>query len=63
MTLVELSDNLCALQTNEKALVTAMFERESRREKILEARHREMRLKERVKSAAEGERASSAKAS
>jgi len=61
MTLIELSDNLCTLQSNEKALVTAMFERESRREKILEARHREMRLKERVKSAAEGERASSAK--
>lgn len=62
MTLVELSDNLCTLQPNEKALVTAMFERESRREKILEARHREMRLKERVKSAAEGERAASAAA-
>ena len=63
MILVELSDNLCALQTNEKALVTAMFERESRREKILEARHREMRLKERDKSAVEGERAASATAS
>lgn len=27
-----------------------MFERETRREKILEARHREMKLKERTKS-------------
>lgn len=27
-----------------------MFERETRREKILEARHREMRLKERARS-------------
>lgn len=27
-----------------------MFERETRREKILEARHREMKLKERAKS-------------
>ena len=27
-----------------------MFERETRREKILEARHRELKLKERVKN-------------
>jgi dynein intermediate chain 2 len=27
-----------------------MFERETRREKILDARHREMKLKERAKS-------------
>jgi len=50
VTLLELSDGLCTLQRNEKASMTAMFERETRREKILEARHREMRLKERVKS-------------
>lgn len=49
-TLLELSDNLCTLQRNEKGLVTAMFERETRREKILESRHREMKLKERTKS-------------
>ncbi|CAH1794607.1 unnamed protein product [Owenia fusiformis] len=49
-TLLELSDGLCTLQRNEKALVTAMFERETRREKILESRHREMKLKERNKS-------------
>lgn len=49
-TLLELSEGLCSLQRNEKALVTAMFERETRREKILEARHREMKLKERSKS-------------
>jgi len=49
-TLIELSDNLCTLQPNEKVLVGTMFERESRREKILEARHRELRLKDRVKS-------------
>ena len=30
--------------------MTAMFDRETKREKILEARHREMRLKERSKS-------------
>lgn len=31
-----------------------MFERETRREKILDARHREMKLKERAKSSADG---------
>ncbi|XP_053552306.1 dynein axonemal intermediate chain 2 [Bombina bombina] len=49
-TLLELSSGLCTLQRNEKNLATAMFERETKREKILEARHREMRLKERSKS-------------
>lgn len=55
LTLLELSDNLCTLQRNEKSLVTMMFERETRREKILEARTRELRLKEkeRVKSGVE----------
>lgn len=33
-----------------------MFERETRREKILEARHREMKLKERTKSKGPGEK-------
>merc|ERR1712087_984712 len=49
-TLLELSEGLFTLQRNEKNLVTAMFERETRREKILDARHREMKLKERAKS-------------
>ncbi|XP_046709967.1 dynein axonemal intermediate chain 2 [Silurus meridionalis] len=49
-TLLEISSGLCTLQRNEKALATAMFERETKREKILEARHREMRLKERCRS-------------
>ena len=31
-----------------------MFERETRREKILDTRHREMKLKERAKSSADG---------
>uniref|UniRef100_A0A6Q2X9Y3 Dynein, axonemal, intermediate chain 2b n=1 Tax=Esox lucius TaxID=8010 RepID=A0A6Q2X9Y3_ESOLU len=50
VTLLEISSGLCTLQKNEKALATAMFERETKREKILEARHREMRLKERSRS-------------
>jgi len=49
-TLLELSSGLCTMQRNEKASVTAMFEREQRREKILESRHREMRLKQRSTS-------------
>lgn len=53
-TLLELSDSLFGLQRNEKNLVTLMFERETRREKILDTRHREMKLKERAKSSAEG---------
>ncbi|NXH66654.1 DNAI2 protein, partial [Hydrobates tethys] len=50
VTLLEISSGLCTLQRNEKTLATAMFERETKREKILEARHREMRLKERARS-------------
>lgn len=53
-TLLELSDSLYTLQRNEKNLVTAMFERETRREKILDSRHREMKIKERAKSSADG---------
>ncbi|XP_078510369.1 dynein axonemal intermediate chain 2 isoform X5 [Lissotriton helveticus] len=49
-TLLEFSSGLWTLQRNEKNLATTMFERETKREKILEARHREMRLKERSKS-------------
>ncbi|XP_050391535.1 dynein intermediate chain 3, ciliary [Patella vulgata] len=55
-TLLELSEGLYTLQRNEKNLVTAMFERETRREKILEGRHREMKLKERTKSSQEKDR-------
>ncbi|NXW09589.1 DNAI2 protein, partial [Fregetta grallaria] len=50
VTLLEISSGLCTLQRNEKTLATAMFERETKREKILEARHRELRLKERARS-------------
>ncbi|XP_068717827.1 dynein intermediate chain 3, ciliary-like [Montipora capricornis] len=55
VTLLELSEGLCNMQRNEKASVTAMFERETKREKILETRHREMRLKERSKSSQDRE--------
>ncbi|RZC38774.1 dynein intermediate chain 3, ciliary [Asbolus verrucosus] len=48
--LVEFSENLSMINKNDKMLLTAMFERESKREKILEARNREIRLKQRAKS-------------
>jgi len=47
--LLELSDSLSISHKNEKSSVTAMFERETRREKILEARNKELRLKEKTK--------------
>merc|ERR1719445_2878923 len=42
-------NSLFCLIRNEKSAVTAMFERETRREKILEARNKEIRLKEKTK--------------
>ncbi|XP_014812088.1 PREDICTED: dynein intermediate chain 2, axonemal isoform X2 [Calidris pugnax] len=53
VTLLEMSSGLCTLQRNEKTLVTAMFERETRREKIVEARRKELQLKKRAKSEAQ----------
>ncbi|XP_049885498.1 dynein axonemal intermediate chain 2-like [Pectinophora gossypiella] len=45
--LVELSHHLVQTDKNDKHLLTAIFERESKRERILEARLREIRLKQR----------------
>eukprot|EP01137_Pigoraptor_chileana_P008982 Opistho-2@56562 len=60
-TLLELGDSLYMMQPNEKASVSQMFEREAKREKTLETRAREIRLKaqaaERTKpSSARGDR-------
>uniref|UniRef100_A0A4W3K2M4 Dynein, axonemal, intermediate chain 2b n=1 Tax=Callorhinchus milii TaxID=7868 RepID=A0A4W3K2M4_CALMI len=49
-TLLELSAGLYTLDKYEKSLAVAMYDRETKREKILESRHREMRLKERAKT-------------
>jgi len=46
-TLLEICDGLAALQPNEKASITQMLERETKREKNLEVAKKEMRLKER----------------
>ncbi|NWH68942.1 DNAI2 protein, partial [Geococcyx californianus] len=48
VTLLEIS-GFCTSHKNEKALAGSMFEREVRREKVVESRLREMRLKERAK--------------
>ncbi|XP_013189544.1 dynein intermediate chain 3, ciliary [Amyelois transitella] len=50
--MVELSQMLTQSDKNDKPLLTAMFERESKRERILEARLREIRLK--MRQAEEG---------
>ncbi|TGZ68192.1 hypothetical protein CRM22_004380 [Opisthorchis felineus] len=44
-TILELSDGFATQPKNEKTLMTSMFERETHREKILEARNREIKLK------------------
>lgn len=43
--LIEVSDNMATSMKNDKPLLTAMFERENKREKILEAKLRELKLK------------------
>lgn len=43
--LIEVSDNMTTSLKNDKPLLTAMFERENKREKILEAKSREIKLK------------------
>ena len=42
-TLMELCDGLAVMQPNEKPTINQMFERETRREKNLEARQKELR--------------------
>ncbi|KAM9839088.1 dynein axonemal intermediate chain 2 [Aulostomus maculatus] len=49
-TLLEVCAGLSSLQKNEKSLLAEMLERETKREKILEARQKEIRLKERSRS-------------
>ncbi|KAB0792213.1 hypothetical protein PPYR_14172 [Photinus pyralis] len=49
--LVQVSENLATSSRQDKMLLNAMFEREAKREKILEARNREIKLKQKTKSA------------
>jgi len=52
--LISLSSHFCETTRVEKQQVGALFDRETKREKILEARQREMKLKERERSARGG---------
>ncbi|TRY99004.1 hypothetical protein DNTS_034814 [Danionella cerebrum] len=49
VTLLEMSSNLCTLQNSEKSLVSEMFDRETKREKILEALKKQSWPKEKEK--------------
>jgi hypothetical protein len=53
-TLFEICSSLCQIQPNEKQTISAIFERESKREKNLELRARELRLKEKKGDTAKG---------
>ncbi|XP_064251688.1 dynein axonemal intermediate chain 2 [Passer domesticus] len=46
VSLLEISPGLCTLRKNEKTLSSAMFEREARREKVLQDKYRERLLRE-----------------
>ncbi|XP_039285506.1 dynein intermediate chain 3, ciliary [Nilaparvata lugens] len=51
--LVEFSENFITTAKNDKPMLTAMFERESRREKIIEGKMREVRLRGKVQRVSE----------
>lgn len=53
--LSEVSETMASIDKNDKALLTAMFERESKREKILEGKLREIKLKVRTAQKVEEE--------
>lgn len=48
MYLVELSDSMVRQQKNDKSMFTVMLERETRREKIIEGKLKEMKLKQKT---------------
>ncbi|NWI59043.1 DYI3 protein, partial [Calyptomena viridis] len=58
VTLLEISSGLCTLRKNEKSLTSAMFEREMRREKVLQDKQKErlLRQQERARAQAEAEK-------
>ncbi|XP_027759976.1 dynein intermediate chain 2, axonemal isoform X2 [Empidonax traillii] len=45
VTLLEISPGLCTLRKNEKSLTSTMFEREARREKVLQDKKRELQVR------------------
>ena len=58
--LVQFSENLATSSKNDKIFLSHMFDRESKREKILESRNREIRLKATMRHKAEEEAAAAA---
>ncbi|NXQ60171.1 DNAI2 protein, partial [Anthoscopus minutus] len=46
VSLLEISPGLCTMRKNEKTLTSTMFEREARREKVLQDKYRERQLRE-----------------
>ncbi|XP_022235342.1 dynein intermediate chain 3, ciliary-like [Limulus polyphemus] len=50
VSLLKLSSALSNMNKNDKALMTSLLDRESRREKVIEARNRELWLKEKMKN-------------
>ncbi|NXR75128.1 DNAI2 protein, partial [Pycnonotus jocosus] len=55
VSLLEISPGLCTLRKNEKTLTSTMFEREMRREKVLQEKYRERQLREQEKKKAQPE--------
>ncbi|NXO66072.1 DNAI2 protein, partial [Phainopepla nitens] len=53
--LLEISPGLCTLRKNEKTLSSTMFERETRREKVLQDKYRERLLREQERARAQQE--------
>ncbi|XP_066188546.1 dynein axonemal intermediate chain 2 [Sylvia atricapilla] len=55
VSLLKISPGLCTLRKNEKTLTSTMFEREARREKVLQEKHRERQLREQERLRAQPE--------
>ncbi|NXM51781.1 DNAI2 protein, partial [Illadopsis cleaveri] len=55
VSLLKISPGLCTLRKNEKTLTSTMFEREARREKVLQEKYRERQLREQERLRAQPE--------
>ncbi|NXY11509.1 DNAI2 protein, partial [Pteruthius melanotis] len=55
VSLLEISPGLCTMKKNEKTLTSSMFEREARREKVLQDKHRERLVREQERARARPE--------
>ncbi|NXM71327.1 DYI3 protein, partial [Serilophus lunatus] len=55
VTLLEISSGLCTLRKNEKSLTSTMFEREARREKVLQDKQKELLLRQQDQARAQAQ--------